>query len=234
MNVDHSIASFFLNAGPIVKIVMLILLFASIMSWTYIFERWRFLNVVTKANTVFDRKFWSGVDLKSYYQSLSQQKKLVGSASLFMAGFKEYSQLRKQSDIKPDEVLQAMRRAMYAEQNRIIETLETHLPFLATVGSTSPYVGLFGTVWGIMTSFSALGAVQQATIAMVAPGISEALIATAMGLFAAIPAVIAYNRFTVRVEKLINSFDNFQEELSRIVYHQLTARVNHESTSTAA
>ena len=129
--------------------------------------------------------------------------------------------LRGKPNVSDEALMQGVRSAMIAEQNRSTELLESHLPFLATVGSTSPYIGLFGTVWGIMTAFTALGQVQQATIAMVAPGISEALIATAMGLFAAIPAVIGYNRFTHRVNQILNRFDSFEEDFIRILYHQL-------------
>lgn len=140
-----------------------------------------------------------------------------------MAGFREFIRLRKQGGVAPSVILEGIQRAMRIARSREMDKLEQHLSFLATVGSTSPYVGLFGTVWGIMTSFHALGSAQQATIAMVAPGISEALIATAMGLFAAIPAVIAYNRFANEVERLLNQYDTFQEEFSNILYRQVHA-----------
>jgi biopolymer transport protein TolQ len=140
-----------------------------------------------------------------------------------LAGFREFIRLRKQGGVAPSVILEGIQRAMRIARSREMDKLEQHLSFLATVGSTSPYVGLFGTVWGIMTSFHALGSAQQATIAMVAPGISEALIATAMGLFAAIPAVIAYNRFANEVERLLNQYDTFQEEFSNILYRQVHA-----------
>jgi biopolymer transport protein TolQ len=222
VDVNHSILSFFWSAGPVVKVVMLILLAASILSWTYIFERWIYLKKILRESAEFEQKFWSGIDLKSFYQSLTVNQQRTGLAEMFVAGFKEYINLRKHQEVRNEVIVLGMRRAMQNEQNKLNEQLELHLPFMATVGSISPYIGLFGTVWGIMTSFSALGAVQQATIAMVAPGISEALIATAMGLFAAIPAVIAYNRFTLRVDHLLNKFESFQEELTNIVHHQLS------------
>jgi biopolymer transport protein TolQ len=221
VNINHSLFDFFLNAGPVVKLVMLILLLASIISWTFIFQRWSSLKRTRKNIRLFEKEFWSGIDLSSYYNKISQSPNLLGLESIFVAGFREFNRLRKFHHVESEVMMQSVRGAMIAEQNKLTEELESHLPFLATVGSTSPYVGLFGTVWGIMTAFTALGQVQQATIAMVAPGISEALIATAMGLFAAIPAVIAYNRFTHRVNEILNRFDAFEEDFVRILYHQL-------------
>ncbi len=200
---------------------MLILVLASLISWTFIFQRWFFLAGVKRKLKKFEKQFWSGVDLKQYYATVKAQKNNLGICSMFTAGFAEFLRMHQRVGISSDELLQGVRRAMLAEENRVTEMLEAHLPFLATVGSTSPYIGLFGTVWGIMTAFSALGAVQQASIAMVAPGISEALIATAMGLFAAIPAVICYNRFTTRADQILNRLDGFQEDFIRVLYHQI-------------
>ena len=221
MTNDPSLWSFVANAGPIVKFVMLLLLAASIWSWTIIFQRFFFLRDAQFSVKKFEKQFWSGTDLNKFYLSLnSRQDDLHGLEHIFYAGFSEYSRLKQQATAKPDAIIEAAQRAMRIALAREIALLEQHLSFLATVGSTSPYVGLFGTVWGIMTSFRALGAVQQATMAMVAPGISEALIATAMGLFAAIPAVIAYNRYASEVEKLSNLYDTFREEFSSILHRQ--------------
>ena len=221
MTANHSLLSFFAHAGPVVQIVIAILIIASIISWMFIFQRWSFLAAVRRNMRKFEQQFWSGIELPQFYKTVSAEKQTIGLAGLFIAGFKEFSRLHEQTNINADALIQGVRRAMMAEQNRLTEVLEAHLPYLATVGSVSPYIGLFGTVWGIMTAFSALGAVQQATIAMVAPGISEALIATAMGLFAAIPAVIAYNRFSFRVDQILNRFDSFNEDFIRVLYHQL-------------
>ena len=221
MTNEPSLWSFVANAGPIVKFVMLLLLAASIWSWTIIFQRFFFLRDAQFSVKKFEKQFWSGTDLNKFYLSLnSRQDDLHGLEHIFYAGFSEYSRLKQQATAKPDAIIEAAQRAMRIALAREIALLEQHLSFLATVGSTSPYVGLFGTVWGIMTSFRALSAVQQATMAMVAPGISEALIATAMGLFAAIPAVIAYNRYASEVEKLSNLYDTFREEFSSILHRQ--------------
>lgn len=217
-----SLWSFVANAGPIVKIVMLLLLAASVWSWTIIFQRFFFLKDAQLAVKKFEKQFWSGNDLNKFYAELNtRQDELHGLEHIFHAGFSEYFRLKKQAMANPDAIIEASQRAMRIALAREIALLEQHLSFLATVGSTSPYVGLFGTVWGIMTSFRALGSVQQATMAMVAPGISEALIATAMGLFAAIPAVIAYNRYASEVEKLSNLYDTFREEFSSILHRQV-------------
>lgn len=194
------------------------------MSWTMIFQRGLFLKNAKVEMVSFEDMFWSGMDLSKLYTELSTKGEAVqGLSSIFLAGFREFIRLRKQGGVAPSVILEGIQRAMRIARSREMDKLEQHLSFLATVGSTSPYVGLFGTVWGIMTSFHALGSAQQATIAMVAPGISEALIATAMGLFAAIPAVIAYNRFANEVERLLNQYDTFQEEFSNILYRQVHA-----------
>lgn len=222
MTPDSSFFSFVLNASFVVKIVILVLLLASMLSWTVILQRWLFLKKARAAARVFEEKFWSGEDLVKFYQDLHQhQTALHGLEHIFHAGFQEFSRLSQQAIIKADAVMEGTRRAMRVALSRETEKLEQHLSFMATVGSTSPYVGLFGTVWGIINAFRALGAVQQATIAMVAPGISEALITTAMGLFAAIPAVIAYNRYTSEAERISNHYDTFKEEFSSILHRQI-------------
>ncbi len=222
MSGDQSLWVYFADAGIVVKSVMLLLLAASIASWTVIFQRGFFLKHAQLAITKFEDMFWSGAEMsKMYSDSNARRKEPEGLEHIFIAGFKEFTRLRKQPGVQADSVMDAVQRAMRIAYFREVERLERHLSFLATVGSISPYVGLFGTVWGIMTSFHALSqGTQQATIAMVAPGISEALVATAMGLFAAIPAVIAYNHYANRVEGLLNHYTTFQEELSSILYRQ--------------
>ena len=207
------------NASVLVQLVMALLLAASLASWVMIFQRWIALRRIQKTLDEFEDYFWSGIDLRKLYNEIDNaDHELTGIETLFVAGFKEYSRLSEQAGADPDGVMQGVQRAMRVALAREEENLETHLPFLATVGSTSPYVGLFGTVWGIMNSFRSLANMTQATLASVAPGISEALIATAMGLAAAIPAVIGYNRFSARVEVLMNRYDNFAEELTGILY----------------
>lgn len=218
MKTDLSLIHLITNASLLVQIVMALLLLVSLISWTLIFRKWAALRGARAAANAFETRFWSGSDLNSLYKEITQrQQSLTGMAGIFGAGFKEFAQLRKQGGAEPMDVLEGAQRAMRVALNREVDTLETHLPFLATVGSTSPYVGLFGTVWGIMNSFRSLGNVHQATLAMVAPGIAEALIATAMGLFAAIPAVIAYNRYNNDVERLINRYETFVEEFSTLL-----------------
>jgi biopolymer transport protein TolQ len=217
---DLSFLDLVLEASVLVQLVMLILLFTSVASWAFIFERSRALNLAKSEMKKFEDKFWSGVDLNRLYQELSARQSVQGMASMFCAGFKEFMRLSKGVATPADAMMEGTSRAMRVSLSREIDYLESRLPFLATAGSISPYIGLFGTVWGIMTAFIALGEVQQATLAMVAPGIAEALIATAMGLFAAIPAVIAYNRFSHQVEKLENSYGNFMEEFSSILHRQ--------------
>ena len=222
MTAEPSLWSFIINADIVVKIVMMILLFASIASWTIIIQRSKLLKQTQYHLKQFEKRFWSGIDLSSLFEQLTNHKEsLSGLATIFHAGFNEFTRLHQQPNIHPEATLEGAQRAMRIAQAREIETLERNLAFLATVGSTSPYVGLFGTVWGIMTSFRALGAVQQASIAMVAPGISEALIATAIGLFAAIPAVIAYNRFSNELERIVQNYDTFQEEFSNVLHRQV-------------
>ncbi len=218
-----SFIGLFMQASLLVKCVMLLLLAASVLSWTFIFQRHKALKAANAEMRRFEDKFWSGVDLTRFYQELSARQHNTGMAALFCAGFKEFVRLRKSSSTPPQAVIDGTYRSMRVVLSREVDELEKNLPFLATTGSISPYIGLFGTVWGIMTAFIALGEVQQATLAMVAPGIAEALIATAMGLFAAIPAVIAYNKFSNQVEKLENNYGNFMEEFSAILHRQTLA-----------
>ena len=219
MSTDLSFLHLVFNASLLVQLVMLALLLASVVSWSMIFNKRVLLNRARKEADRFEDLFWSSEDLGPLYNRInSKQHEITGMEKLFEAGFKEFARLRNQDKKDPDAMLESAQRAMRIAMNKEVDYLETNLSFLATVGSTSPYVGLFGTVWGIMNSFRALGNVQQATIAMVAPGISEALVATAMGLFAAIPAVIAYNRYSNDVERLINRYDIFLEEFLTILH----------------
>ncbi len=221
MSADLSFFSLVSGASLVVQLVMLLLLLVSVMSWTMIFRKRAALTEACADAEEFEERFWSGGDLATLYHQVSQRgDTLRGLPNIFVAGFKEFTRLRKQSGVDPMAVVEGAQRCMRVALSREINELETHLSFLATVGSTSPYVGLFGTVWGIMNAFRGLANVHQATLSMVAPGIAEALIATAMGLFAAIPAVVAYNRFSNDVERLENRYDNFLEEFSSILQRQ--------------
>jgi len=221
MGSELSLIDLVLHASLVVQLVLVVLVLASVLSWAAIFDRSRVLKRARSAADTFEQKFWSGRDLSALYRELGQDdKSLSGLAAIFRNGFKEYVRLRK---ITPDDtmaVILGAERSMRVALSREMDRLESNLPFLATVGSTSPYVGLFGTVWGIMHAFHALGNVQQATLALVAPGISEALVATAIGLFAAIPAVIAFNRYSSQVERLNNRYDEFMEEFSTLLQRQ--------------
>lgn len=206
-----------MQAGLVVKSVMILLTAASIVSWTLIFQRAWFFNKKKQLTDAFNQRFWDSGDLSRLYSDIdNNSEERQGMAAIFHAGFKEFVRSRKQGKV----TIEPIQRVMQITHAREAEKLEQHLPFFASVGSIAPYVGLFGTVWGIMTSFQALGHAQQATIAMVAPGISEALVATALGLFTAIPAVIAYNRYTTRANDLLNRFDLFQEELISLIEQQ--------------
>jgi biopolymer transport protein TolQ len=213
---EHSIIDLLLHASLIVQFVMLLLVAASVASWAIIFSKRRLLNDARTAAEGFEDDFWSGGDLAALYKSLDGGKH-TGMADIFVSGFREFSRLRSQLGLAGAQLLDGSRRAMKIAQLKETDRLEQSLSTLATIGSTSPYVGLFGTVWGILTAFQGLGNVQQATLATVAPGIAEALIATAMGLFAAIPAVIAYNRYADQVGRLELRYDTFMEELSTIL-----------------
>lgn len=219
-----SIVSLIAQAGLLVQLVMLILLLASVVSWVMIIQRASYQGKARSSLRDFEDQFWSGIDLTQLYRNgndRAAQGKIEGVELIFRAGFKEFSRLRQQDSIDPDVVMEGAQRAMRVALAREQEKLEANLPFLASVASVSPYIGLFGTVWGIMNSFRGLANATQATLATVAPGISEALIATAMGLFAAIPAVLAYNRFSAKAESLYNSYETFTEEFSAILHRQL-------------
>lgn len=219
MSAELSFTHLILEASLVVQLVMLILVLASVVSWSMIFSKRLMLKRAGRDADNFEERFWTAEDLSPLYNRITGSRhKSTGMERIFESGFKEFARLRKQEGITPAAVLEGAQRSMRVTLNREIDYLETNLSFLATVGSTSPYIGLFGTVWGIMNSFRALGGVQQATISMVAPGIAEALIATAMGLFAAIPAVIAYNRYSNEVERLINRYDTFADEFSSILH----------------
>lgn len=221
MNTDLSLLSLFIEASLLVQAVMVLLLFISIVSWGQILAKGRLLKAARADADVFEKRFWSGIDLVELYKQVAKNRDgNDGMAGLFEAGFGEFARLHKQGGVEPMAILEGAQRAMRVALSREIDRLEANLSFLATVGSTSPYIGLFGTVWGIMNSFRALGSVQQATLAMVAPGIAEALIATAMGLFAAIPAVIAYNRYANDVERLVNRYEAYSEEFSTLLQRQ--------------
>ena len=221
MNTDMSLISLVTEASVVVQLVMLVLLLASVASWSIIFYKARAVKKATKAADFFESDFWSGGELNTLYRKLTSSNKPVhGMEAMFESGFKGFLRLRKQQNADPKAMVEAAQRSMRVTMNKEIDALERNLPFLATVGSTSPYIGLLGTVWGIMNSFRALGNVQQATLSMVAPGIAEALIATAMGLFAAIPAVIAFNHYNTDVERLIGRYDNFMEEFASILHRQ--------------
>jgi len=213
---QHSALDLILGASFAVQFVMALLAAASVVSWAIIFRKSRLLGSTIKATDVFEDEFWSGGDLASLYKSYEGTSP-TGMASVFVSGFREFSRLRQQVGIGGAQLLEGTRRAMKVAQLRETDRLEQNLSTLATIGSTSPYVGLFGTVWGIMGAFQGLGNVQQATLAVVAPAIAEALIATAMGLFAAIPAVVAYNRYADQVGRLELRDDTFVEEFSTIL-----------------
>jgi len=218
---ELSLLDLVLNASIVVQLVLASLVLASLISWTMIFDRSRVLKRARRAADEFEQRFWSGGDLSALYRDLEKDNKGAnGLAAIFRAGFKEFVRLRKGDNGDPMAVLQGAERSMRVALSREMDRLEVNLSFLATVGSTSPYVGLFGTVWGIMHAFHALGNVKQATLALVAPGISEALVATAIGLFAAIPAVIAYNRYSNQVERLNNRYEEFMEEFSTLLQRQ--------------
>jgi len=217
-----SIWSLVANASFVVQLVMLLLLLASVLSWVMIFQRHSVLTTARKNLRNFEDRFWSGVDLGQLFRDINQNpNEDCGAENIFRAGIKEYSRLTQQPGYDPDAVMDGIQRSMRVALAREEDKLETHLPFLATVGSTSPYIGLFGTVWGIMNSFRGLANVHQATLASVAPGISEALIATAIGLFAAIPAVIAYNRYSAQVEYLLGNYETFADEFSSILHRRM-------------
>jgi biopolymer transport protein TolQ len=219
---DMSVLSLITGASVLVQLVMLALLLASLFSWYYIFLKIFTFKRATRLADEFEKEFWSGADLNELYQRAVNSRSSTGSLErIFEAGFREFAKLRKQPGMDVSAIMDGTRRAMRATYQREMERLESYLSFLASVGSVSPYVGLFGTVWGIMNSFRGLANVAQATLGAVAPGIAEALIATAMGLFAAIPAVVAYNSFAGDVNRLATRFETFMEEFSNILQRQV-------------
>ena len=230
---ELSIFGLFLAADLLVKSVMLTLVVASIWSWSIMIQKSRTFRAQRNLTSFFEERFWSGIDLAQLYregnQAVADGELPTGAESLFRAGFKEFSRLSQQSDMDADAILEGSRRAMRVALMRETDRIEQHLPFLASVGSTSPYIGLLGTVWGIMHSFRGLANATQATLATVAPGISEALIATAMGLFAAIPAVLAYNRLAARSDALLNRYETFLDEFSGILQRQTYALKAHQT-----
>ncbi len=231
MSSDLSILDLFLNASLIVQAIMGLLLLASIISWVIIIQRSRMYKGAGGSAKAFETRFWSGVDLSKLYQGLSQRRDpLNGLELVFLSGYKEFMRLRKQDGVSGDAVMDGTTRSMRVAFSRDIDELENGLPMLATIGSVTPYIGLFGTVWGIMNSFIALGSVKQATLSMVAPGIAEALVATAMGLFAAIPAVIGYNRFTAKIEKIENQYRYFIEEFTGILHRKAHSKTVTKTT----
>jgi biopolymer transport protein TolQ len=220
---DLSLFHLILHASAPVQIVILILLGASMMSWWYIFIKMFALKRALRETDSFEREFWGGGDMNAMYRRVFAERDAAGEMGrIFEAGFSEFSKLRRQTGQSLNVIIDGTRRAMRASFQREVDGLESHLSFLATVGSVSPYVGLFGTVWGIMMAFQGLATVAQASLAQVAPGIAEALIATAMGLFAAIPAVVGYNRFTHDIDRLANRMESFMEEFSNILQRQVT------------
>jgi biopolymer transport protein TolQ len=221
LNHDMSILSLVLNASLLVQGVMAGLVAISIASWTVIFRKHFQIRAARAATNQFESEFWRGTDLNSLLEGIGNQRGNPGPlARIFEAGMREAMKVRQQRPTDPGALLEAARRAMRACYQREMDDLESQLAFLASAGSVSPYVGLFGTVWGIMNSFRGLANVKQATLAAVAPGIAEALVATAIGLFAAIPAVVAYNRFSYDIERLSNRFETFMEEFSNILQRQ--------------
>ncbi|TDR80544.1 cell division and transport-associated protein TolQ [Paludibacterium purpuratum] len=217
-----SFVSLILNASLVVQLVMAGLVLTSILSWALIFNKTFVLKSARRDSDEFERQFWSGTDLNRLYEDASRRQQRSGMERIFQSGFAEFLKLRGRNGTELSDIMDGARRAMRAAAQRELDTLDRHNAFLATVGSVSPYVGLFGTVWGIMHAFIGLGNAGQATLATVAPGIAEALVATAIGLFAAIPAVVAYNRFATDVDRLATRFDAYMEEFSNILQRLAT------------
>ncbi|WP_035384335.1 protein TolQ [Ferriphaselus sp. R-1] len=218
---DLSFITLIGNASVLVQLVMGLLLLVSLLSWWYIFQKMFAVRLTLKQSVIFEQAFWSHDDLDVLYRNALSSRENAGSLErIFAAGFEEFTKLKRKSGMDVSAVMDGTRRAMRATYQREMDHLESHLSFLATVGSVSPYVGLFGTVWGIMNAFRGLANVGQATLAHVAPGIAEALVATAMGLFAAIPAVVAYNRYSHEIDRLSTRFESFMEEFSNVLQRQ--------------
>ncbi|MBM3116565.1 protein TolQ [Jeongeupia naejangsanensis] len=218
-NQDLSILELVMHASLVVQLVMAILVLLSLLSWWHIFSKYFTVSKAAKASELFEDRFWSGSDLNALFEQ-TKRGHSVGMEKIFIAGFSEFLKLRQKGGMELSDVMEGTRRAMRAACQRELDWLDKHTSFLASVGSVSPYIGLFGTVWGIMHAFRGLANVGQATLATVAPGIAEALVATAIGLFAAIPATVAYNRFAHDVDALANRFDTFIEEFSNILQRQ--------------
>jgi len=221
MTAELNFLDLFLKASIVVQLVIVILISFSIISWAIIIQRSRILTSALKEANTFEDRFWSGEDLNKLYEVLT------GSEQIFFVGFKEFSRLKQVNADAPEAIIKGTTRAMNLAMNREVESLESRVPFLATVASVSPYIGLFGTVWGIMHAFMALSGAKQATLQMVAPGIAEALIATAIGLFAAIPAVMAYNRLSLRVNAIEQNYGNFIDEFTTILHRQAFGKAPH-------
>jgi len=218
---DQTILQSVLDASLIVKVVMVILALASLASWFLIFMKSSQISKAYRKLDIFEDRFWSGISLNKLYNDLSQRTDREGMAAIFFGGYHEYARLNKGETPRTLPIVDTAARAMRVAETRELDKLEQNLTFLATVGSTSPYIGLFGTVWGIMNSFLSLSVMKQATLAVVAPGIAEALIATAIGLFAAIPAVIAYNRYSDRIDRISVRYENFREEFTTLLERQV-------------
>ncbi|MCX7259811.1 MAG: protein TolQ [Limnohabitans sp.] len=224
MNQDFSIIHLLLNASWVVQAVVAILLMVSIASWTAIFRKIIAIGRIKDLNETFERDFWSGASLNELFAAAAQNAKLSGPMErIFASGMREYQKLRERRINDTSMLMDGARRAMRASYQREMDAIESNLSFLASVGSVSPYVGLFGTVWGIMHAFTGLASMQQVTLAKVAPGIAEALVATAIGLFAAIPAVLAYNRFARDIDRISNKLETFIEEFSNILQRNVSA-----------
>ena len=223
MNDSMSIPHLIMSASTVVQLVMLILVIGSILSWIVIFQRTFVMRRARNAHQLFEERFWSGVDLNELYRETPSEQETLGAEQVFRAGFREFNRLMTKTK-SPDAILDGVQRSMRVAWSREEERLSLHLVFLATVASASPYIGLFGTVWGIMGSFQALSLTQQATLTTVAPWIAEALIATAMGLFAAIPAVIFYNRLSAESSRLLGKYEDFAEEFHSILHRNLQGR----------
>ena len=234
MEADMSLIGLVSRASMLVQLVMLALLAASVLSWVIIFTKHKVLKLAREDAMRFEDQFWSGINLADLYSRLKKKEEdRRGMARIFESGFAEYARLHKRSVRSGEMLIAGVQRSMKVSLAREEDRLESNLSLLATIGSISPYIGLFGTVWGIMRSFTALGSVQHATLAMVAPGIAEALIATAMGLFAAIPAVIAYNRYSDQVDRLIGSYENFAEEFSTVLQRQSVTEIDEQPAEVA-
>ena len=235
MTQDLSIFNLILNASWVVQFVVLLLVGVSIASWAAIFRKIMSLKRVQRLNDEFDREFWSGTSLNDLFAGAAQNAKHSGAMErIFASGMREYQKLRERRILDPGTLLDGARRAMRASYQRELDAIEANLSFLATVGSVSPYVGLFGTVWGIMHAFTGLAALEQVTLSTVAPGIAEALVATAIGLFAAIPAVVAYNRFAHDIDRIANRLETFIEEFSNILQRNLGAQSPASAPSSAS